>query len=101
MYTLTLTKTDRKAIDHVGNRNWNGHSLYLLLWGDCEQCPNDIDWDEDGLITFTIGQEVAWDIRENWESEGRLIPHFNDVLKGKVQALINEILKNDKTNRVK
>lgn len=95
MYTLTLTREDRKAIDWVGYRNWNGTDLYRLLWASCDATPNDIDWDGDGDITFTISDRVMWDIRENWEFEGRIISHFDDILKGKVISIIKAYVRNN------
>ncbi len=93
MYKLTLTKEERKAIDWVGHRDWNGESLYVSLWVESESFPNDIDWDENGDITFTIPESVAWDICENWKSSDRQIPHFSEGLKGKVLSLIKQIIK--------
>lgn len=92
MYTLTLTLRERKAIDWVGHRNWNGTSLYRNLWVCSDASPIDADWDSDCDITFSIPESAAWDIKECWKFEGREIPHFDDELKGKILTLINSII---------
>lgn len=92
MYTLTLTRAERQAIDHIGMRYWNGNSLYRILWVGSDAVPNHVDWDNECDITFHIPQTAAWDIRENWEFEGRTIPLFGEVLKGKVLSLIQSIV---------
>ena len=52
MYTLTLTRPERAAIDWIGDRYSHGHDLYLQLcradWGDAE------GWDDQEPITFTM-----------------------------------------------
>ncbi len=92
MYTLTLNKGERKAIDWVGHRNWNGDSLYKTLWVGCHYIPHDAEWSDNCDITFYIAECEAWDIKECWESEGREIPHFSNNLKGKILSLIESIV---------
>ncbi len=69
MYKLTLTASERRAIDWVGNRYSNGYDLYRLLWIKSEQFPNDADWDLEGEITFSIPENVAWEIARNAKNE--------------------------------
>ena len=62
MYQLTLTADERRAIDWIGNRYDHGTKLYRLLWRECTTTPNDVDWDADCDITFTLPEFVAWEI---------------------------------------
>lgn len=65
MYKLTLTHSERQAIDWVGYRYWHGDDFYKLLWSECKQEPNDVDWDSHFPITFLIPEHIAWTIRDN------------------------------------
>lgn len=80
MYTLTLTREERKAIDWVGFRYAHGTELYQAL-ADCNWHAQhrvsdsadelDIAWDGDYDITFLIPECVAWEIHNigedcNW-----------------------------------
>jgi hypothetical protein len=91
MYTLTLSKPERKAIDWVGHRYSNGDDLFHLLWG-CENDKPDADWDYDGDITFTIPEHVAWEIRDNAEQEDGQWPCFADNLTAKMMAFTDSIV---------
>ncbi len=42
MYSLTLTREDRKAIDWIGDRYAHGSDLKRLLWNN-----DDVDTDSD------------------------------------------------------
>lgn len=69
MYTLTLTREDRKAIDWIGNRYAHGNHLFLLLasldWGET-------DWSDLDNMTFEVDEPTAWRIAEiREECEGR------------------------------
>lgn len=55
MYTLTLTKGEREAIDWVGDCYSNGIDLFLLL----DVPENGPEWDEPGDITFQVPEHVA------------------------------------------
>lgn len=92
-YKLTLTKEERKAIDWVGNRYSNGWDLYRLLWkGDYLLAQSDIEWDSDCDITFKIPEHVAWQIKENSESEDGFWPCFADELASKMQRFVDAIV---------
>ena len=65
MYSLTLTADERRAFDWVGDRYNSGKVADLLL--DC--IPEDVEWGDDGEITFQIPEHVAWEIRELAEEE--------------------------------
>jgi hypothetical protein len=58
MYKLTLTNSERQAIDFVGGRYPHGHDLFKLLMS----CDFENDWDCEGDITFTMPEHVAWAI---------------------------------------
>lgn len=61
MYKLTLTPSERRAIDWIGDRYAHGYDLYHLLWGtDCEITPEEVDWDSPVDILFDIPENVAW-----------------------------------------
>ena len=89
MYTLTLSKEERAAIDWVGGRDWNGHDLYLWLWG-CEQTPDDADWDDPRPILFLVPEHKAWLITDKIESEG--VPHFAPELEAKLREFADSVV---------
>lgn len=74
MYTLTLSREERNSIDWIGNRYGHGDDLFRLLWCKSTATPDDIDWYEKDDITFSIPENVAWQIaqigQENSGKEG-------------------------------
>ena len=62
-YVLTLTLSERQAIDWVGYRYSCGDGLYSLLWGvnshGVESDPPHANWDDDRSITFFVPERVA------------------------------------------
>lgn len=60
MYTLTLTKSERMAIDWVGHRYRHGNDLREIL--SCAEWtgPDDCEWDGDYPIQFDILEHEAW-----------------------------------------
>ena len=66
MYTLTLTKDERKAIDWIGDRYPIGHDFYKLL---IQAIPEDMEWGCDDDITFQIPENLAWLMAEIIECE--------------------------------
>jgi len=94
MYKLTLTKTDREAIDRIGTMYFHGDQLADELL-DCDMDvvqdnDDDVDadelWNEDGDITFLITERIALNISDGLESEdsfctslpGELVQKFRD-----------------------
>lgn len=69
MYYLTLTADERKAIDWIGNRYRHGDEFFRLLWANGKPFPNDADWDDPRSITFTIPENIAWQISEIGEED--------------------------------
>lgn len=65
MYTLTLTKEERKAIDWIGNRYNHGDDFYNLLM----KCVFEGYWDFNEDITFLIPEHIAWMINKSFEDE--------------------------------
>lgn len=68
MYRLTLSAEERRAIDWIGWRYAHGVYLYRLLWANCDQSPNDVDWDSEGDITFHVPESIAWQINKVGEA---------------------------------
>lgn len=80
MYKLTLTHSERKAIDWIGDRYRHGHELYTLLCkGDWTTESGDeltADWDCADALVITMPEHVAWEVRDLIEdsSEGVILP---------------------------
>lgn len=90
MYSLTLTKAERKAIDWIGDRYAHGYELYDVLM-DVES-DHDGTWCDDVDITFDIPEHSVWEIlniRE--ESDGRW-DCFADEFVAKLEAFCNNII---------
>ena len=67
MYKLTLTASERQAIDWIGNRYSHGDDLFdLLCEVEWEGIKKDEDWgwfcEKD--ITFLIPENIAWQISD-------------------------------------
>jgi hypothetical protein len=70
VYTLTLTQSERQAIDWIGHRYAHGNDLYSLLWGgEVIAFPPDADWDDCRPITFHIPEHIAWEIQRIGEED--------------------------------
>ncbi len=66
-YQLTLTKSERSAINWIGYRYSHGDDLYKLLceakWSVIEEPDTlEIDWDYQGSITFTLNESLMWEV---------------------------------------
>lgn len=59
MYTLTLTYSERQAIDWIGGRYRHGDELANLL----SELTND-EWHGPEDIVFSVPEHVAWTISE-------------------------------------
>lgn len=91
MYKLTLTRSERKAIDWVGYRYAHGDDLYKLLWG--RSIANDgaeVEWDDDIDISFAIPEHIAWEIREACEEDN--LECFSSELVSKLVDFCNKIV---------
>jgi hypothetical protein len=65
MHSLALAANERRAFDWIGDRHNSGKVAGLLM--GC--IPQDRDWDDEGEITFSIPESVAWEINELAEEE--------------------------------
>lgn len=97
-YRLTLTRSERAAIDFVGHRYAHGNDLFELLWGSDVSAiaenggVDDEDWNSPHAITFNIPEHVAWEIdRLLQESEYRCDCFSND-LRHKLQQFCLKIV---------
>jgi len=71
MYELTLTKSERKAIDWIGYRYSNGDDLKELLL-DCDVDSSHYTtnaWTDAEDIIFYIPEHIAWQIADNAREE--------------------------------
>lgn len=94
MYKLTLTKSERAAIDWVGYRYWHGSDFYRVL-SRCEWQPDKLDWDDcdwdgDYDITFVIPEKHALVIKEHLLSDS--LACFAPELCEKLNKLVEEII---------
>jgi len=93
-YTLTLTASERKAIDWVGYRYWWGNNLYCALWSESE-LVNGADaegWDDDTAFTFRVPEHVAWSIRDNLEAEDSWMPCACKEMADKLRSFCDRIV---------
>jgi len=95
MYKLTLTYTDRSAIDLIGNRYAHGDELYELLIV-CDQTiehahdNGDDTWTGRDDITFHIPESTAWRIKDIIEQDN--LACFAPALVCKMQELSDKII---------
>lgn len=93
MYKLTLTNSERQAIDWIGERYTNGNDLFDLLldakWSHEE-------WNSQDDIDFQIPESIAWQIAENARQEDGdneyTFPCFAPELEQKMLAFCMEIV---------
>jgi hypothetical protein len=89
MYTLTLTRAERRAFTWIGNRYSNGHDMEVILW----ECYNgDVEWDDDADITFRIPENRAWEIADLAAQDDNTWPCFSDELYYKMTDFIHKIV---------
>lgn len=92
MYTLTLTQSDRQAIDWVGNRYGHGNDLFKLLMYNCDSFPIEQEWHENGNMSFAVPEHVAWHIREIGEECEYRWDCFATSLANKMTEFCNKIV---------
>lgn len=103
MYKLTLSESEREAIDWVGYRYSHGDDLRELLESDSvlpvsiESGAGEEDithWDRTGEVTFTIPESAAWLIRDLiYESfEETRLACFSDDLRYKLLWFADSIV---------
>jgi hypothetical protein len=90
MYSLTLSLSERQAIDFVGFRYAHGDDLYDVLseadWEDDEE------WGIGGDITFTMKEHQAWQINEIAEESEYLFDLFSNELCNKMMKFCEQIV---------
>lgn len=89
MYTLTLTRDERKAIEWIGNRYRHGTELYECLWLGSDDGLEDGDWDSDKDVTFRVPEAMAWEICEIIE-EG--LTCFGPELRTKLHSFAEKVV---------
>jgi hypothetical protein len=90
-YELILTADERKAIDWVGNRDWNGYDLSDLLL-DCLSDTDEWNSSDGRPIKFIIPEHIAWDIMVLYEDAENGIPHFSLEFAAKIQQFLDSIV---------
>jgi hypothetical protein len=96
-YTLTLTLDERRALDWIGGRYRHGDELINIL---CESVwsrkPNpiihddDLDWEGNHDITFSIPERLAWTIPDIVHQDG--LACLSDELVKKIVDLMERIV---------
>ena len=93
VYTLTLTKADRDAIDWVGDR----YSGAACIHGAYQKLGVNVgSWDDEGDLTLIMPEHVAWGIQEGAEMDASgghpTWPCFAPELKAKLDAFLDSIV---------
>jgi hypothetical protein len=88
-YRLTLTASERRAFDWVGDRYSTGDEWSGLL---CACMGPDDEWSADGDITFGIPEHVAWELRDLAEQEDFQFPCFARQLTAKLLNFCESIV---------
>lgn len=90
MYTLTLTRGERLAIDFVGGRYDHGDDLQRMLNSvHCEQAVTH-NWDDDVDFVYEFEEFEAWEFRDAYhESRFDL---FADSFRRKLYAFMDAIV---------
>lgn len=88
MYELTLTSDERDAFGWVGDRYAAGAISDLLI----ALLPDDVEWCDDGDITFDVPEHVAWQIDELADEEDHAWPCFAPTLAAKLETFLAQIV---------
>lgn len=86
MYELTLTASERRAFDWVGDR-YNAGAIAGLLAG-----LDGADWNADGDVTFQVPEGVALEIQTIAAEEDYCWPCFGPELSQKLIAFCDQIV---------
>ena len=90
MYRLTLTSTERRAIDWIGHRYATGDDFRELLfqveWEGREE------WDCLDAITFLFPEHIAWEADRLFSLEEYTFPCFAPCLSSKLMDWVGEIV---------
>ena len=86
-YDLTLTKVERDAIDWVGGRYSHGSDLREVL---CES--NNVEWYDDGDITFELHECQAWEIQLMRDENNGLWDCFSSEFAAKLNEFCERVV---------
>lgn len=87
MYTLTLSRDERRAVEWVGNRYWNGDEFRFILM-DC--INHGSEWDDAGPVTFFVDEFQAWNILDLSRSDGWTC--FSPAFVDKLELFLEKIV---------
>jgi hypothetical protein len=89
-YELILSKSEREAIDWVGDRYATGDAFYkCLLKG--RWMPDQM-WGDEVDLTFLIPEHIAWEIKELFEQEEMRFPCFASPFAAKLLNFADKII---------
>jgi len=94
-YKLTLTKGDRDAIDWIGDR-YSGAPAIRTAFQHSPFTDLDIEWDDEGTVTFDVPEHFAWAIQQAAEEDMAggysAWPCFAPELRDKLNAFLDSIV---------
>jgi hypothetical protein len=89
-YSITLSFSERAAIDWIGGRYSHGDDLSKLLYHQGHQTPEEAEWGFHEDITFHLTENQAWGIQEIVEQDN--LACFSDNLKQKFYSLLEKVV---------
>lgn len=108
MYRLTLTQSERAALDFVGYRYRHGDDLYRLLWVECtckylhpqtgalmvdiDADGNEIQWDSQVDFEFDVPEHISWEIMQIKDDDCGDWTSFDANLATKLNDFCNKIV---------
>ena len=90
-YTLTLTKSERKAFDWVGHRYVHGDQMADILRRHMPDIE-DLEWDTDQDITFDLPENAAWEIQDLAQEGDYQFDCFAPELREKMMGFLCKIV---------
>lgn len=106
-YKLTLTRSERQAIEWIGHRYFHGNDLQDLIStftpydaddmliaaeNTITSVPVDEAWESNHDITFDLPECVAWRINEGFEAEGYQFACLAEDFAAKLQNFVDSIV---------
>lgn len=100
MYKLILTRSERDAIDWIGNRYPHGDDLFRLLWVECDCRRVDNNelaeaWDERGEFEFSMTKDIWQRIRDIRAQDAGDWTCFAPALKDKLNQFCDKEIVSD------
>ena len=95
MYTIELTREERRAIDWIGDRYAHGDGLFRVLLEYCSWCCpypeiEDAEWHDNVPLEFSVPEAAAWKIKEIVEQDN--LACFSTSLVRKLQNFVSNIV---------